>query len=290
MLGRVMWIYVSALVLGLVGIAAIWLYRHHQKDAYFNARDDRSFPAFTAHDRPTTYSTSNESRTLGQADQSGVSAEAVSEQADDSDMYLADSGQGERECPKCQRTFPASIVVCPFDSSALRESQSGTASLGEPESEQLDRMACSGCGRRYPADADYCYHDGLPLGRDTREAAEKAKVFKACEACGWEGKTDDVTCPNDGEELVKVDPSDATTVSPTIPLMVCPQCREFAPPGVAHCPNDGTLLTPLTNVRVTEFPAAGFGPRRKICKHCGTQFSGQADYCCHDGTELLPLN
>ncbi|MGM0559170.1 MAG: hypothetical protein ACQEVA_22485 [Myxococcota bacterium] len=286
-----MWIYLSALVLALGATAAVWLYRRHQKNAYFNADEDRAFPSFSRGSRPASYSTKSESKTHGKHEQSGVSAETLSEDRDASGMYLADNEQGERKCPQCKRTFPSSIVVCPFDNSPLEGArQSTSGARGSDKSERLDRKVCTGCERRYPADADFCYHDGLPLTHDTRDAASDAPVFKACEACGWEGTTDDMMCPNDGEELVKIDPSDATTVSPTIPLMVCPKCREFAPPGVAHCPEDGELLTPLTNVRVTTFPSGGFGPRRKICKSCGTQFSGEAEYCCNEGSRLLSLN
>jgi RNA polymerase subunit RPABC4/transcription elongation factor Spt4 len=286
-----MWIYLSALILGLGAMAAIWLYRRHQKNAYFNSDDDRAFPSFSPNERPARYSTTAESKTRSKLEQSGISAEAHTDDRDSSGMYLADNSHGERECPQCKRTFPSSIVVCPFDNAPLKgPNTSKPERRASDMSERLDRKVCSGCERRYPEGAEFCYHDGLPLTRDTRDAAAEAPVFKACEACGWEGTTDEMMCPNDGEELLKIDPSDATTVSPTIPLMVCPKCREFAPPGVAHCPDDGELLTPLTNMRVTEFPAGGFGPRRKICKTCGTQFSGQAEYCCHDGSRLLPLN
>ncbi len=285
-----MWIYLSALVLGLGAMAAIWLYRRHQQDAYFEAENGRPLPTFSPGNRPASYSTSSESKTRANADQSGVSAEALAEDSKTSEMYLAEGARGQRQCPRCDRTFPSSIMVCPFDASPLDPVRSGSEARSGDRSAKLERKVCTGCERRYPADADFCYHDGMPLSRDTRDAAVDAPVFKACEACGWEGETDGMTCPNDGEALVKIDPSDASTVSPTIPLMMCPSCREYAPPGKAHCPDDGTLLTPLTNVRMTEFPSGGFGPRRKICKTCGTQFSGEAEYCCHEGARLIALN
>ena len=131
---------------------------------------------------------------------------------------------------------------------------------------------------------------GMPLVEDTSEAAQDATVFRACETCGWEGEIDQRTCPEDGSELLVVDPSDSTSVAPTIPLLICPRCREYAPPGTAHCPEDGEVLTPLSNIRMTELPRNGIGPRRKICRECGERFSGAADYCPRDGVKLVALN
>lgn len=285
-----MWIYLSALILALGAIAGVWLYRRHQRDAYFDAKQEQLLASFAPDKRPARYSTASESPPTSKADQSGAITEARPDERDASSLYLPESSSRERRCPRCHRTFPSSIVVCPVDSVPLEDASShrGEESLSSPE--RLDRMSCTGCERRYAVDAEYCYHDGIPLTRDTRDAAADAPVYRACESCGWEGHTDEMTCPNDGDELIAIDPSDSSSVSPTIPMLVCPECREFAPPGHAHCPDDGTLLTPITNMRVTEFPEGGFGPRRKICKKCGTQFSSAALYCSHDGAKLMPLN
>jgi hypothetical protein len=166
----------------------------------------------------------------------------------------------------------------------------------KPGQHPLDRMACTGCERRYKAGVDFCYHDGLPLMQDTRESALNAPTFKACESCGWEGEADDQKlCPNDAcsdesNALTDIDPSDSTHVQPTIPMTMCPTCRDFGMPGTAFCPKDGDVFMPVLNMRSTEFPARGFGPRRKVCGACGADHGGHAFYCSNDGTRLVALN
>jgi hypothetical protein len=197
----------------------------------------------------------------------------------------------KRECPKCSRTFPATILVCPYDSTALRPAHKPRRRRRAQRADGLERLVCTGCERRYPPGVDYCYHDGLPLMQDTRARADNAPAFKACESCGWEGEADDeMLCPNDGHELVEIDPSDSTHVQPAIPLTICPTCREYGAPGVAFCPNDGEVFMPVVNMRVTEFPARGFGPRRKVCGECGAEHGGHAAYCSSDGSKLVALN
>jgi hypothetical protein len=199
-----------------------------------------------------------------------------------------------RECPKCSRTFESTLYVCPYDATPLRSQKQAGRERRKRSSgtdrDGLERMACPGCERRYEASVDFCYHDGLPLGGDTWAKAAEAPTFKACDTCGWEGEGDHTVCPNDGGELVEIDPGDSTRVEPTIPLTICPKCRGYGGLGQAYCDDDGALLTPLVDVRLSEFPAAGFGPRRKVCKECGAQYGGAARFCSADGTKLVGLN
>ncbi len=197
----------------------------------------------------------------------------------------------QRECPRCSRMYPSTILVCPYDSTTLRPAHKPQRQRKLGKADGLERLVCTGCGRRYKPGVDYCYHDGLPLMQDTRERADHAPAFQACESCGWEGEADDERlCPNDGSDLVEIDPSDSTHVRPAIPMTVCPTCGQYGMPGQAFCPNDGDVLTPVLNMRVTEFPARGFGPRRKVCGECGAEHGRHASYCSNDGSKLVALN
>lgn len=280
-----------ALGAGMVGIF-LYIRRRRREQALFEFDADAFARKASARRRRTPLEASA-SRVERSADNATVGAETVLEALGDSQVGFAahaSSVQG-RECPKCSRTYPSTILVCPYDSSPLRDRRKKRRrSARASKAGRLDRQVCSGCDRRYANDVDYCYHDGLPLAQDTRERAHDAPTFKACEECGWEAETDEALCPHDGSELVEIDASDSTRIAPTIPMMICPKCREYGAPGVAFCPNDGELLTPLTNVRMTEFPAHGFGPRRKVCEECGAEHSGHASYCSHDGAQLVALN
>ena len=280
----------SLCAMGLGMLAGyVFVRRRNKREPFFDFDDDAQYGSFGFQQSPRTLEAS--SATVERStEETGSPTEAVMEALGQSTM---DYGQGQgnqmRECPRCSREFEATMVVCPYDSTPLRPVQKARSRRRRKSTRHLDRLVCQGCDRRYTVGLDYCYHDGMPLVRDTEAKAVEAPAFRACENCGWEG-TDQEVCPRDGSELVEIDPADTTRVRPTIPLTICPKCREYGPPGKAHCPNDGTMLTPLVDVRVTEFPRGGFGPRRKICKECGEQFSSAARYCSHDGTRLVALN
>ncbi|MFP4599618.1 MAG: hypothetical protein ACLFVJ_15265 [Persicimonas sp.] len=161
---------------------------------------------------------------------------------------------------------------------------------GRDRAERLDQMACTGCGRRYARRVEFCYFDGLPLDRDTRQKRSEAPSFKACDSCGWEGDSEASACPNDGAELVEVDPTETAPIAPAIPMTVCPKCRHHGAPGQAFCPEDGEVLMPMVSVRLAKSPPRGFGPRRKVCNECGGEFSGHARFCSQDGSKLVALN
>ena len=151
-------------------------------------------------------------------------------------------------------------------------------------------MHCPGCDRRFETGAEFCYHDGVKLVADSEEKVDQAPAFTVCDECGWEGGGDRELCPRDGRELTLVDPSRKDRRSPSIPLLVCPECGEYAPPGVARCPQDESLLTPLEYPHARALPVDGAGPRRKICRECGRRYGDAADYCSDDGHRLKSLN
>lgn len=287
-----------ALGLGMVGGYFFVRRRQRRDEALFDFEDFAPVNEadFSNHRRMVA----SGRRRDGASDGQGSSPDSVLEALGTSEVDFTPQQQlaePKRECPKCSRTFPATILVCPYDSVALRPAHKKTARRRrQKRADGLERLVCTGCERRYGLGVDYCYHDGLPLMQDTRERADHAPTFKACEKCGWEGVADNgssdeaALCPNDGHELVAIDPSDSTHVQPTIPMTICPTCREYGKFGVAFCPNDGDVLMPVINMRVTEFPARGFGPRRKVCSECGTEHSGQAAYCSQDGSKLVSLN
>ncbi len=190
----------------------------------------------------------------------------------------------ERECPKCSRTFPHGIVVCPIDATPLEPMRRRTRPVVQNES---DHPFCNSCGRVYEAGARFCYHDGQEL---IRAPAHGAVSFHVCKSCGWETDVPTENCPHDGEALTTVDPHERETVVPTIPMMSCQKCGHVAGPAETRCPHDGQMLYPLLNVRLSALPPAGIGPRRKVCTTCGKTFSRAGNYCAHDGEKLTPLN
>jgi ferredoxin len=292
-----------ALGLGMAGVL-MFIRRRRRDMALLDFEGFRSIGESDFSPTPHTIEASGR-RADSSSKPASISAEAVLESMDAPSAGFApnQSREPRRECPRCSRTYPATIVVCPYDAATLRPARQETGGGRSKKRGQhgLERMACTGCERRYEANVDFCYHDGLPLMQDTRERAYGAPSFKACERCGWEGEADDQTlCPNDAcsdesssdraSKLIEIDPSDSTHVRPTIPMTICPTCREYGTPGTAFCPNDGDVFTPLLNMRVTKFRTGGFGPRRKMCTECGAEHGGHAFYCGNDGARLVALN
>lgn len=156
----------------------------------------------------------------------------------------------------------------------------------------LDRLVCAGCDRRYSMEAQFCYHDGLPLQQDTTQLAQISTNFTVCKSCGWEsdlGVEHPSSCPHKKETWTTIDVSEAAVV-PMIPMMVCPKCGRFGAPGQLHCPVDHELMSPLLDTHSPELPLRGFGPRRKVCIECGEAHGPAARYCSEDGSELVARN
>lgn len=192
----------------------------------------------------------------------------------------------ERECPKCGRTFPQGLVVCPIDATPLAPLPTRRR---EPAPTPLDarRPTCDACGRTFEGRVDYCYHDGQEL---SAASIQPPRSFHVCRTCGFETDEKRTECPHDGSELTEVDPSNDDELQPMIPMMSCTRCGHVAGPAETKCPNDGNMLYPLMNLRMSALPIHGVGPRRKVCTSCGRTYSRAANYCAHDGDKLSPLN
>jgi len=283
------WLYVSGL--GLAGLMSLgyYFYRRFQRDqAYDFEPEDAALEGMALEESTPDPARASDGR-LSRAGQDFFSNLESSSGGPSAQMAVGQSTESERMCPECGEQFPASVVLCPYDSTPLKnidEPRTGTAS----DETVLDRQRCPGCGRRYAPEPDYCYHEGMRLRQDTVEDADDAPEFKACEICGWEGETDERLCPRDGAELTVVAPAEDGRATPPLPVLVCPDCGAFAEPGTARCPEDDTVLTPLRNTHASQLPERGYGPRRKICEECGETFSQAASYCTRDGSELVPMN
>lgn len=288
------WLY--AALLGMAGLVPVGyvLYRRYS----------RSFPEmegeFAAPSSPMRPPPSHTGQPLsadaaegrGSGQQKGAVFSVEGSQARSSSGRAAltsEHSEGARICPKCDRRFPASMVVCPHDANPLRAVNSRQARHGDGARETRHRR-CPGCGRRYAPGAQFCYHDGTRLVGDSVEQADEAPHFKMCVQCGWEGQTDEPLCPRDGAELTLVDPSREGRQGPAIPVLVCPECGAHGGPGQAICPEDGEVMTPLSYPHLRALPVDAAGPRRKICKECGHRYGGAAEYCSQDGHHLTALN
>lgn len=200
-----------------------------------------------------------------------------------SEVLVGPSRSRQRECPKCHRTFPESVVVCPHDATKL--SIRGDARHRVKVLDGVRKPTCAACGRRYELGAKHCHFDGHRLGTD---AVDRLSAVWVCRGCGDESLEDGHTC--DHTDVVKIDPSDARVIGPMIPMMQCDACHHIASPDVTHCPSDGELLRPMLNVRIDALAPLGEGPRRCVCKSCGRQYSGASRFCAYDGDKLVSLN
>ncbi len=68
---------------------------------------------------------------------------------------------------------------------------------------------------------------------------------------------------------------------------VCPVCAQGYDPGVAVCPKHGEPLVPAP-VQMELRRSAAIGHR--ICPVCGTQFDGDSQFCGKCGAALVPVN
>lgn len=158
--------------------------------------------------------------------------------------------------------------------------------------DELERLVCSGCQRRYRLGVRFCYQDGKPLMRDSSTMARSAPSFSACKACGWEGGADAAAAHQcqSGPDIIELNPSALAGGPPILPMMTCPACAQIFAPTQTRCPDDAHELSPLTDTSSPEFPFRGFGPRRKICGECGALYGPAARFCTLDGADLLLLN
>ncbi|MFB6262345.1 MAG: hypothetical protein ABEL76_01785 [Bradymonadaceae bacterium] len=280
------WFYLTALGLALMAPVGYAVYRFASKEserrreasAADRMRDvlesaDLAEIAETESDAPS------EARLFAveRVEQSPVGRQATSERST--------SG---RICPECGERFPKSVTVCPTDATPLKSLRADDRA--EAADDDVDRRRCPVCERRFEREAEYCYHDGTELVPDSAEALEFTPAVTVCSTCGWEGGHERRICPRDGTELVRVDPSTTDEPAPPVPFGLCPECGELAPPGESHCEEDGSVLTPVSRPSVAALPPEGVGPRRSVCRDCGEEFSGAAQFCAFDGSELVGVN
>lgn len=210
-------------------------------------------------------------------------------------MLASRAEERKRECPSCKRRWSSWMVVCPVDGASLGPVQQTRAPriVGRGEA-TMPRLVCHGCGRRYEQGAQFCAHDGHELLHDTPEEAASAPSFIVCRTCG-RASADGKPCgckPADRDQIT-ICPVEASADSarlPAVPLTVCPRCNRYGKPGQLHCDHDQALLLPVTDIHTQTFPHTGYGPRRKVCRKCGAQFSSACSYCCHDGEALSSLD
>ena len=108
---------------------------------------------------------------------------------------------------------------------------------------------------------------------------------KVCPTCREEYPPEASFCPNDGNRLVAA----RGTPEPTGPSGgVCPICGQGYDPGVLTCPKHGEELLPAAmqaGVRVADAAST-----KKICPVCGTQYTGESQFCGACGAALVPVN
>lgn len=281
-----LWVYVTALVVSVVLMVLYWARRARQRRT-FMAIDAPPFrlpvvpPPSVGEPTVTTVPTG--------ARAVGGNPATLTEQLRRALVAAPRLEETHKECPECRRRFASWMAICPFDAATLRTP--GVARARMPGETPLPRRACPECARRFELDAVVCPFDGAELAEDTLEDAARAPVRFACRACGAHRQGVEVSegcC--DAPEPIRMDPSQAGTRTPALPMGACPRCHTYGALGQTHCPNDGELLLPITAIQANTFPATGYGPRRKLCGKCGARFGGEARYCCHDGARLRPIN
>ncbi len=288
-----LWIYLLAIGAALIMGGIYMVHRARQRHLY-DIEEDAFAPR---RDRPPRREVQPADPLMSvatqlSADQSSPHALAIQRGAERPLFALRTDGHA-KECPACHRNFASWMAVCPVDATPLEDliarRRAGRSAKGKTA---LQRLRCPSCERRFAEDARLCPYDGLQLVRDTAEEAAVAPPTTICRSCGA-----DVTdalgrichCGEDFDPLT-LDPSDVSNRPPAVPLTVCPRCRAWGSFGQTHCPHDGELLMPVTELEANALPATGYGPRRKVCRTCGVHFSGAYLFCSFDGTELTSIH
>jgi len=226
------------------------------------------------------------------AKEQGTSQTLAISTVEDRPLFAPRGDGHQKECSKCHRKYASWMVVCPFDATPLKDI-APKRKITRPSRRQsvLPRKRCPLCDRRYEEDAVCCPYDKTQLVADTIEEAATAPSFKVCRTCGHDIDEGKQLCQCDEEcDPITLHPHDNQKRSPAIPMAICPTCRTYGGFGQTHCPKDGALLIPVTSIQANSLPATGYGARRKICRRCGTRYSGAYVFCSHDGTKLTPIN
>jgi hypothetical protein len=197
---------------------------------------------------------------------------------------LVSSRNRQRGCPKCERRFSETYVLCPHDGTPLIVLDAHIKRVRIAGDVNLP--TCAECGRHYEGKARYCRKDGKEL----QKGLEQAVRVEVCEACGAESSAGLTQCCAE-PQTYWVDPSNQTLSLPVFPMLICPMCHKLHAQGASMtCSEDGAELQPLIQLEHTTLAPLGVGPRRKICGHCGRRYSGAAHFCVMDGAELNVLN
>lgn len=196
------------------------------------------------------------------------------------------SGHGNQKvCLSCRRMYAHWVVVCPVDSTPLSPM---ILSTHNKKREELDRMRCTSCERRYTMGALHCGHDGEKLSRDTSLHAERAEPSTLCTHCGAESPGH--ACCDDPEHRT-IRPDDMTLPHPMLRAMwCCRTCHAIGAPGDVVCAQDDSPLVPMTALVRHALPHVGYGPRRRVCTSCANVFSASFDFCTFDGSALSDLH
>ena len=229
------------------------------------------------------------------SEQGSAPSELALQSGRDKPLFAPSTEGHQKECPQCHRRYASWMVVCPVDATTLKDinTRRRPPRLPHKDHTRLPRKRCPSCGRRYEEGAEFCAIDASKLLVDTLEDAAEAPKITICRTCGKDvTKIDrEHSCGcGDEADILTLDPSNTSNKTPSIPLTVCPKCRTYGGFGQTHCAKDGELLIPVTSVQANSLPITGYGPRRKLCRKCGTQFSGGYVYCTHDGTKLTSIH
>lgn len=166
-----------------------------------------------------------------------------------------DLGTAAMACPECRRSYEMGTRFCPFDGELLHATELDARGEHDPESALEDHvMVCPRCAAEYEPGAIYCAIDHARLVLRSPDAETPDRLGRA-------------------------------------PMVVCTRCaREFRV-GQSHCPDCGDQgELRLLHGRTTFGTWVDAPPYSRICPDCGSRYSEELGFCCHDGATLVHLN
>jgi hypothetical protein len=126
------------------------------------------------------------------------------------------------------------------------------------------------------------------LAPDSRRAVASPRQPPAprpmlCPTCREEFPPEAQFCPTDGNRLVPLEMGGQVGPAGS----VCPICGQGYDPGISTCPKHDEPLVPPG---VYAAALAGRTQIQKICPVCGTQFTGESQFCGKCGAALVQVN